>query len=95
MQNILQNKGLILLILFLVLGVFAYRSLSSSLTLLESDSTLEVGKDLAQLSARLEKVSLSQEVLGMAGYTHLIDFATPLPQQSFGRKNPFDIIGRE
>lgn len=95
MQALLKNKmtvGFVLLLLVVWLG---YRQFSNSATsLAEEGSALSVGQDLLDMANRLSAAELSQELLSDRSYIFLNDFSLPIPQQSFGRTNPFDLIGR-
>lgn len=93
MEALYKNKMLIGLALLLIVGGLVYRGFRGNVS--ESESAQVVGQDLVALSERLSAASLSQNVFTMNGYMRLIDFAVPLPQQSFGRVNPFDVLGRD
>ena len=95
MQTLFKNKLMIGLVLVLIVGGFIYRSFSGSVITTGDSSALVIGQDLVELSDKLSRVTLSSELFTTPGYTLLTDFTAPLPQQSFGRKNPFDVIGRE
>lgn len=87
-----MTLGLIVLVL---LAMFSYRFFRTA-PVAEGDlSARAVGQDLITLADQLSRVTLSQEVFKLPGYRNLTDFSLPLPLQSFGRNNPFEIIGRD
>jgi hypothetical protein len=95
MQTLFKNKMTIGLVVVLLAGMFAYRSFTGTSIPSETESVKVLGQDLIALSESLSRVTLSQDLFSVMGYTQLIDFTVPPTQQSFGRKNPFDIIGRD
>ena len=71
-------------------------------SLMEGDNELPadpnqtpIGSDLLKISADLSKATLSPELFSNPAYRMLTDFSLPLEEQSIGRPNPFDIIGRD
>lgn len=98
MQALIKNKLLIAIVLLFIVGVFVYRSFIGSgepAPGAGGESALSIGQDLIALSDQLSRAQLSQELFQDPGYLFLKDFAGVIPLQSFGRPNPFDIIGRD
>lgn len=95
MQAIFKNKIFLIIIFLFILATFGYRLFVPKIVEVTEESALSVGKDLIQLSDQLSNAQLSQTLFSMPGYLFLTDFTAPIPQQSFGRVNPFDIIGRD
>lgn len=90
MNAILKNKSLILFALVMLVGMFGYRSFVTNAPQSEGQSALVVGEDLLKLSSQLSEATLSQDLFSVPGYRYLTDFSVPVPNQTFGRTNPFD-----
>ncbi len=96
MQALFKNKAFLAIVILFIIGAFAYRMFSPNTGPdLEGESALSIGKDLIDLSAQLSRAQLSQTLFSSPSYIMLTDFTAPIPQQSLGRNNPFDIIGRD
>lgn len=94
MQAIFKSRTFLGIILIFILGTLGYR-LFAPLDVPTEESALSIGKDLIDLSDQLSRAQLSQALFSTTGYRYLTDFTTPVPQQTLGRNNPFDIIGRD
>jgi hypothetical protein len=90
MQGILKNKSLILFAVVMLVGMFGYRSFVGVMPETEGQSALVAGQDLLALSNQLTQATLSQDLFSVPGYRYLTDFSVPVPNQAFGRSNPFD-----
>lgn len=96
MNALSKNKSLIALALFIFAGVLAYRLLSPGVeSLSQTESAKEVGKDLINLYDDLSRATLSSTIFSTATYRNLVDFTASSTRESYGRRNPFDLIGRE
>ena len=51
-----------------------------------------VGKDLVNLLAELQSVSLSTALFDSPGFVHLTDFTTEFSNEPKGRSNPFQAL---
>lgn len=98
MQFFSKNKAIIEIVGVFIIIMFMYNFFfggsSQGGVSIASSSPLAIGADLVKMSEDLSRATLSQQVFSSAGYLNLIDFTVPLPQQSVGRSNPFDPIGR-
>lgn len=94
MQALFKNKGLLFLAALLLIIMFGYRYFINLGSLENGDSALVIGEDLLKLSEELSRATLSQDLFGVPGYRYLTDFSAPVPNQIFGRTNPFDALGR-
>ncbi len=95
MQGILQSKIFLGIILLFLLGTLGYRLFSPSALPTDDETALTAGKDLIEISDQLSRAQLSQNLFTMPGYLILTDFTAVIPQQSYGRTNPFEVIGRD
>lgn len=93
MSGLIKNKAGLGLILLFIIAMYAYNSFKGNEPVAESAQV--AGGDLVKLSDKLQTASLSTELLGMPIYQYLTDFSEPVPEQSLGRPNPFEIIGRD
>lgn len=96
MKNLAKYKGSLATIAIVILLVIFYRMLfGNAVDLSQSASAQGVGKDLIELSATLQRVTLDDKIFSSNLYRALVDFSTVLSPQPTGRTNPFDIIGRD
>ena len=80
----------------MIVGMFSYRMLyTPAVDTFDTQSALVVGEDLLKLSNALSQAKLSKELFAVPGYLFLTDLSVPIPQQTFGRPNPFNVIGRD
>jgi hypothetical protein len=95
MDFIKENKmfaGIIIAVIVLVGGYFAYTSGSSSDTLLTSTAdtpTAQVSKELLATLGNLRSLSLDTSIFTDAAFVSLVDFGTAIPLEPVGRENPF------
>lgn len=99
MNALAKNKKVLGVVGVVVLALLVY------LLFLKSDSAVidefgatggpSVGADLIELSDKLSKVTLNPQVFNGPTFKSLRDFTLPIPPQPLGRKNPFDVIGRD
>jgi hypothetical protein len=94
MKALLQNKLLLLTATVALIAMFGYRSFVGTMPVSNGESALVVGQDLLTLSNQLSEASLSQDIFSTPGYRFLTDFSVPVPNQTFGRNNPFDEFGQ-
>jgi hypothetical protein len=92
MKALKDNKGTVIAVILVIIGLFVYKSFFSSSAAVDDTATAAVGSDVIALNARLQTVTLSQTVFTTPAYKALIDFTTPIPVQPVGRANPFDPI---
>jgi hypothetical protein len=94
MLALLKSKLVIGLVLVMIIGMFAYNLINSEVPVTQDESALSIGKDLLDISDRLSKAQLNQDVFTLPGYVFLTDFTVPIPTIPVGRANPFDALGR-
>ena len=94
MQAIFKSKAFLGIVLLFILGTLGY-SFFVTTDVPTEESALSIGKDLTDLSDQLSRAQLSQALFSTPSYKYLTDFTAPIPQQTIGRNNPFDIIGRD
>lgn len=95
-DSINKHKSAAAAIFLAFLLVFAYKMFFASPAAPETAvASAPIGADLLKISSDLSRVTLSQEIFKHRDYLSLTDFTSPIPQQPVGRKNPFDVIGRE
>lgn len=94
MQALLKNKFLIITTVLALAAMFGYRSFMGTVPETEEQSALVMGQDLLKLSEQLSEATLSQDIFTLPSYRFLTDFSVPVPNQVFGRNNPFDEFGR-
>ncbi len=96
MKTLLKSKGVLAIIAIFIAAVFSYNSFFSSDTVpASSQASIPVGDDLLKIFEELQRVTLDRSVLSSPGFLLLADFTTSIPQQTTGRPNPFDLIGRD
>lgn len=95
MKFLKANKGIVIaIIVFLVLiGIYKLFIANNEIT----DSSIEaqnIGADIIELNASIERVNLNPELFSSTAYRRLVDFSSVIPSQPVGRINPFDLFGR-
>ena len=58
-------------------------------------SASSIGNDLLKMHRELQGVAFDQTLFSSPGYLGLTDFSVSIPEQTTGRPNPFDVIGRD
>lgn len=96
-QQLSANKGILAAVLIFVLLMVLYKIFLRPDTALIPDESLatNVGNDILNLRAELEKVNFDQTLFSTPGYIGLIDLTVLIPTLPVGRVNPFDVIGRD
>ena len=96
MQALAKNKSFVILAIVVVVGLILYRNFfPSDLEQETARHQQPIGEDLLEVSEALSRAGLSREFFTNQSYLRLVDFSSPLPSEPVGRKNPFDVIGRE
>lgn len=97
MKILIKNKILLLVVAIFVIAMFLYNTFLKSDPLPTPDalSASSIGDDLLKIREELQQVTFDQTLLASPGYLFLVDFSTVVPTQVTGRRNPFDIIGRD
>lgn len=96
MSSLFRNRFFLGLIILFVAGMFVYNSfLKSASAPASAQVALSAGADLVKLSQELSNATLGQTLFSKPSYKMLIDFSLPIPTQTTGRANPFQIIGRD
>ncbi len=96
-MDILKNKTVLSALLLFVLVIAGYNFFlkEDPAVPTSGQASKVIGEDLLQISDEISKVTLKQELFSSPNYLKLTDFSLPLPQESLGRKNPFDALGRD
>ncbi len=97
MKTFTQNRGIVAAVTIFVLVMFMYNLFVKPDDSLLPDETLatSVGDDLVKIFGELQVVTLDQSIFSSTGYLLLTDFSMSIPQQTIGRPNPFNVIGRD
>lgn len=95
MKAIKNNKGIIMAIIIFIFAIGIYKLFFSTSAQSSTNTTSSVGKDVLDLNANLQTVTLDRTLFGITAYKALIDFSTPIPLQTIGRHNPFSPIGSD
>lgn len=97
MQILTKSKGILAAVAIFIVAMFLYNLFfkSDKVPLVSQLSSSVIGDDLLKIREDLQKVSFDQTLFSSPGYLSLSDFNVDIPQQSIGRPNPFNIIGRE
>ena len=96
MELLRKNSKMIILALVLGGAFYVYTTFFGGDVVVEQDASAEqVGSEILALKNSLESVNLDQSLFSYSTYKSLIDFSTPLPQQTPGRLNPFNLIGTD
>ena len=97
MKTLIKNKVIVGTVAIFILVIFLYNIFLKDKPSLIPDelAASSIGEDLLITHAELQRVTFDKTLLASPGYLGLIDFGLSIPQQSTGRPNPFDIIGRD
>ena len=94
-----KYQKIILVVVLLGSGFYFYTTYFNSeggATPIPQDANAEqVGNEVLALYNSLQSVTLDQGIFNYSLYKNLIDFSTPVPYQTPGRSNPFNIIGQD
>ena len=97
MKALQNNKGMIVAIVIFIIAIGAYNLFFKS-SASEADTTaskVSVGKDVLELNANIQSVTLDRTLFGTTAYKSLVDFSSTLESQPVGRHNPFGTIGSD
>lgn len=97
MKTLLANKGILGIIAIFIIAMFIYNLLFKPETVSVPNelTASSVGNDLLKMHEDLKKITFDQTIFSSSGYLFLNDFSVDIPQQSVGRLNPFNLIGRD
>ncbi|MEX2013975.1 MAG: hypothetical protein WD896_01315 [Parcubacteria group bacterium] len=97
MEIFAKNKGILGVVAIFIVAMFIYNSFfkSDNSALSSELRASSIGDDLLQIRAELQAVTFNRAIFTSAGYLLLNDFSVSIPEQTTGRSNPFDIIGRD
>ena len=94
-----KNQKTILVLVLLGAGIYFYLTFfkpEGGTTPIPQDANAEqVGNEVLALYNSLQSVSLDQGLFNYSLYKNLIDFSVPVPYQTPGRRNPFNVIGQD
>ena len=96
MKTLKNNKTLLLTVLLIIIFVAVYKVLfKSDFMIITTDPTSQsVGDEVLTMFNSLQQVNFDSSAFSSPGYLMLTDFSTEIPPQTTGRRNPFDVIGR-
>jgi hypothetical protein len=94
LKSLKKYQNTLIAVFLFAAGFYLYNMFGPNLALLES-SDETVGSDLVELLGRLEAAKLDQSLFNSPVYKSLSDFSVEVPSQPTGRRNPFDILGRD
>lgn len=97
MKTLSKNKGILAVVAILILTMYLYNLFFKSETTPapNESSASSIGDDLLKMHGKLQKVTLDQSLFSSPGFLKLTDFSSSIPQQTTGRPNPFNVIGRD
>ena len=97
MKTLIANKGILAAVGIFIIVMFLYSLFFKSETTLVPDelSASNIGNDLLKMHRELQGVAFDQTLFSSPGYLGLTDFSVSIPEQTTGRPNPFDVIGRD
>lgn len=97
MDTLTKNKGILSIIAVFILAMFLYNLFLKPIGIPISSelSVSSIGDDLLKLYGQLQAATLDQSIFSSPGYLGLTDFNVSIPEQTTGRPNPFDVIGRD
>ncbi|MFZ2484498.1 MAG: hypothetical protein WAX80_02305 [Minisyncoccia bacterium] len=97
MKTLIKNKIAISAVAIFILAMFLYNLFlkPSAVPPTSELSATSIGDDLLEIHKELQAVTLDRKVFSSTGYLSLVDFSTAIPQQTVGRSNPFNVIGRD
>jgi hypothetical protein len=95
MKFLKNNKGIVMAIIVFLLAIGAYKLFMTNSDITESSLSAEnIGADIIELNASIERVNLDPALFASSAYRRLVDFSVTIPSQPIGRPNPFDLLGR-
>jgi len=96
LKSLAKNKSLLLSILILVLLFVVYNNFfkSETTSFIVDPQVKAIGANIVKTYADLQSVEFDTKLFTAPAYTNLTDFSTPIPSQTVGRTNPFDLLGR-
>lgn len=92
MKTLAKNKTTLVAIALFMMIIYVYNLFKSDTQLI---APVNVGEDIVELFARLEQVTLNQELFSSPLYRNLNDHSVELVPEPTGRTNPFNPIGRD
>jgi len=97
MEVLTKSKGIIATVAIFILAMFLYNTFfkAETTSVISELSASKIGSDLIKTREELQKVVFDQALFSSIGYLKLTDFSVAIPQETTGRINPFNIIGRE
>lgn len=95
MDIILKNKKAIVGLAILLIAFYLYSMFSEPSVETMGENVAESNSTLVEIADELSGIQFRQEIFSNPGYKQLIDFSGALPQQTPGRSNPFEVIGRD
>lgn len=97
MKIITDNKGILGIVAIFIVIMFVYNIFFKSETssVLSGSEAPTIGDELLQIRADLEKINFDRSLFASPGYLQLVDFSVSIPNQTIGRPNPFNVIGRD
>ncbi len=94
MDTLIKNKKSVGALVIILLAFYLY-SLFANSGETEPEVVGSQDEGLIEVANELSNISFRQDLFAKPGYKNLVDFSTTLTAQPTGRKNPFDIIGRD
>lgn len=94
MDTILKNKKAIIVLAALLIAFYVLSMIFSGIGTGTGENAPESNADLVEIADELSTIQFKQEIFTNPAYTQLVDFTAPLPTDTPGRTNPFDLIGR-
>ena len=97
MKTLSKNKGIIAILAVFIVVMFFYNLFFKPIEEPAQDalSASSIGNELLEIQKELEAVRLDKTLFSSTGYVLFSDFSTPIPVQTTGRLNPFDVIGQD
>lgn len=97
MGTLEKNKIIVVAVIFFILAMIAYYMFfkPASGESPEASSVTSVGDELVNLRRELGSVSLDRSDFSSQEFLLLTDFSVVVPDQTVGRSNPFNLIGRD
>ena len=96
MKTFKKYKKIIIAVLALIAVLFVYNSFFKKAPQAElPGESANVGADIVELFASLERVVLDRDLFNSPLYRSLMDWSINIPPQPVGRLNPFESIGRD
>lgn len=97
MQTLNKNKGTIIAIILIILGIVVYNFFirNETIALPSGQEASQIGNEVVSLLGKLRAVNLDRAVFSSPDYLLLTDFSAEIQPQPVGRPNPFEVIGRD